>query len=355
MSKAAELAALIGSQSALSNRNLIINGAMQVAQRGTSFSSISSDVYPVDRFFVRDVNTPAGEATVSQSTTTPDDFKNSLKIDVTTADTSLVAADQYKIEHRIEGQNISHLNWGTSAAKTVTLSFWIRSNKTGNTQVAVLNSDNNRAYVATFSISAADTWERKELTIDGDTSGTWLTTNGIGLRLRWGSFGSTYQTSSVDQWLGSQKMSRDDSPINFFDSTDNELYLTGVQLEVGEQATPFEHRSFGDELQRCKRYFERWTPDSNSHGITVAHAYSTGQAQLTFPFSEKRAAPTYSVSGNANLRNASGDSATATLISSNAGKQSIFLTYSRGSGLSAGNASMFRLAADGYLDLDAEL
>ena len=355
MSKAAELAALIGSQSALSNRNLIINGAMQVAQRGTSFSSISSDVYPVDRFFVRDVNTPAGEATVSQSTTTPDDFKNSLKIDVTTADTSLVAADQYKIEHRIEGQNISHLNWGTSAAKTVTLSFWIRSNKTGNTQVAVLNSDNNRAYVATFSISAADTWERKELTIDGDTSGTWLTTNGIGLRLRWGSFGSTYQTSSVDQWLGSQKMSRDDSPINFFDSTDNELYLTGVQLEVGEQATPFEHRSFGDELQRCKRYFERWTPDSNSHGITVAHAYSTGQAQLTFPFSEKRAAPTYSVSGNANLRNASGDSATASLISSNAGKQSIFLTYSRGSGLSAGNASMFRLAADGYLDLDAEL
>ena len=237
------------------NRNLVINGAMQVAQRGTSFSSITANVYPVDRFFVRDVNSAAGEATVSQSTTTPDDFKNSLKIDVTTADTSLVAADQYKIEYRAEGQDVSHLNWGTSAAKTVTLSFWIRSNKTGNTQVGFMNGANNRAYVATFTIDTADTWEKKELTVAGDTSGTWLNTNGIGLRLRWGSFGSTYQTSSVNQWVGANVISRDDSPINFFDSTDNELYLTGIQLEVGEQATPFEHRSYGDELAACQRYF----------------------------------------------------------------------------------------------------
>ncbi|MGB0143056.1 MAG: hypothetical protein ACPF8W_08205, partial [Luminiphilus sp.] len=138
MSKAAELAALIGSQSALSNRNLIINGAMQVAQRGTSFSSITSNVYPVDRFFVKDTNAASGQATVSQSTTAPDDFKYALKVDVTTADTSLADADQYKIEYRAEGQDVAHLNWGTSAAKTVTLSFWIRSNKTGNTQVAVV-------------------------------------------------------------------------------------------------------------------------------------------------------------------------------------------------------------------------
>ena len=264
MSKAAELAALIGSQSALSNRNLIINGAMQVAQRGTSFASISGAAYSagVDRFFVQDVNSAAGEATVSQSTTAPDDFINSLKIDVTTADTSLVAADQYKIEHRIEGQNISHLNWGTSAAKTVTLSFWIRSNKTGNTQVALLNSANDRAYVATFTINTANTWEKKELTVAGETSGTWLTTNGVGLRLRWGSFGSTYQTSSIDQWISSETMSRDDSPINFFDSTDNELYLTGVQLEIGEQATPFEHRSYGNELARCQRYYWQFTANN---------------------------------------------------------------------------------------------
>jgi len=204
MSRAREIADL-GSPAAsgLSNRNLIINGAMTVAQRGTSFTSISGVTYSVDRFFVQDVNSAAGEATVSQSTTAPDDFINSLKIDVTTADTSLVAADQYKIEHRIEGQNISHLNWGTSAAKTVTMSFWIRSNKTGNTQVALLNSANDRAYVATFTINTTDTWEKKELTVAGETSGTWLTTNGVGLRLRWGSFGSTYQISSIDQWVSS--------------------------------------------------------------------------------------------------------------------------------------------------------
>jgi hypothetical protein len=256
MSRAREIADL-GSPAAsgLSNRNLIINGAMTVAQRGTSFTSISGVTYSVDRFFVQDVNSAAGEATVSQSTTAPDDFINSLKIDVTTADTSLVAADQYKIEHRIEGQNISHLNWGTSAAKTVTMSFWIRSNKTGNTQVALLNSANDRAYVATFTINTTDTWEKKELTVAGETSGTWLTTNGVGLRLRWGSFGSTYQTSSIDQWVSSEKMSRDDSPINFFDNTANELYITGVQLEVGDTATPFEHEDFGTTLAKCQRYY----------------------------------------------------------------------------------------------------
>jgi len=295
MSKAAELAALIGSQSALSNRNLIINGAMQVAQRGTSFSSISSATYPVDRFFVQDVNGSAGEATVSQSTTTPDDFKNSLKIDVTTADTSLVAADQYKIEYRIEGQDISHLNFGTSSAQTVTLSFYIRSNKTGNTQVGLMNSANDRAYVATFTIDSANTWERKEITIQGDQSGTWLDTNGIGLRLRWGSFGSTYQTSSVNQWVGSNVISRNDSPINFFDSTDNELYLTGVQLEIGEQATPFEHRSFGDELAACQRYYQEI---GHFRHLAQGARWSTNQVFITYNLaSTMRATPSATATG----------------------------------------------------------
>ena len=263
MTKAAELAKMgeVLTNSQLGGRrNIIINGAMEVAQRGTSFTlENNSAKYPVDRIFIQDVNSSAGEATVSQSTTAPTDFKNSLKIDVTTADTALVAADQYKIEYRIEGQDIAHLNFGTSSAKTVTLSFYIRSNKTGNTSVALLNNGNDRAYVATFTIDSANTFERKEITIEGDQSGTWLDTNGIGLRLRWGSYGSTYQTSSVNQWVGSQVMSTDSSPINFFDSTDNELYITGLQLEVGSQATPFEHRSFGEELALCQRYFQDYT------------------------------------------------------------------------------------------------
>ena len=254
-------------------RNLVIGGCMRIAQRGTSFTlGNASAKYPVDRFFVQDVNSSSGEATVSQSTTAPADFKNSLKIDVTTADTSLASGDQYKIEYRIEGQDIAHLNFGTSSAQTVTLSFYIRSNKTGNTSVALLNSANDRAYVATFTIDSANTWERKEITIAGDQSGTWLDTNGIGLRLRWGSFGSTFQTSSVNQWQANQVMSTDSSPINFFDSTDNELYITGVQLEVGSQATPFEHRSFGEELSLCQRYYEK----SYNYGISPGTGSTDG-------------------------------------------------------------------------------
>ena len=296
-------------------RNLIINGALQVAQRGTSFTlGNASAKYPADRFFVQDVNSSSGEATVSQSTTAPTNFKNSLKIDVTTADTSLVAGDQYKIEYRVEGQDIAHLNFGTSSAQTVTLSFYIRSNKTGNTSVALLNSDNNRAYVATFTIDSADTWERKEITIAGDQSGTWLDTNGIGLRLRWGSFGSTAQTSSVNQWQANQVMSTDDNPINFFDSTDNELYLTGIQLEVGEQATPFEHRSFGEELALCQRYYYHTYSYGTPAGTTFDVDYAApiiiigtgnhgmGVCNGVYPV-EMRASPTvsfYSSTGAAN-------------------------------------------------------
>ena len=289
MTKAAELAkmgeVLTNSQIG-GRRNIVINGAMQVAQRGTSFTLENNSIkYPVDRFLVHDVNSSAGEATISQSTTAFTDFKNSLKIDVTTADTALVAADQYKIEYRVEGQDIEHLNYGTSAAKTVTLSFYIRSNKTGNTQVALLNAANDRAYVATFTIDSANTFERKELTISGVTDGTWLNDNQTGLRLRWGSFGSTYQTSSTNQWVsGSHFNSRSDSPINFFDSTDNELYITGVKLEVGSQATPFEHRSFGEELQLCRRYLQYFDAHSNYDRFAIGTATTTDDCNFLFKF-----------------------------------------------------------------------
>jgi len=303
MSKAAELAkmgeVLTNSQIG-GRRNIIINGAMQVAQRGTSFTLENNSIkYPVDRFFIQDTNSASGEATVSQSTTSPDGLKNSLKIDITTADTALAAADQYKIEHRIEGQDIEHLNYGTSTAKTVTLSFYIRSNKTGNTQVALVNSANDRYYVATFTIDSANTWERKELTIGGVTDGAWLNDNQTGLRLRWGSYGSNYQTSTLNQWISdssayeSQANSRNDSPINFFDSTDNELYITGVQLEVGSQATPFENRSFGEEEELCKRYFVKHKATSPYDRLATGGAVTTDDAQFVFKFYPAlRAVPT---------------------------------------------------------------
>ena len=279
----------------LGNRNLIINGAMEVAQRGSGNFAIGDDDYPVDRFLFSSGGTGfTGGANGTQSTTTPTDFKNSFEVDITTADTALTAASQGKIEYRIEGRDVAHLNWGTSNAQTVTVSFYIKSNKTGETAVALVNQANNRSYVAPFNINSADTWERKELTVVGPTDGTWLDTNGIGIRLRWGSFGSDFQTTSTNQWVSSQKMTTTSS-INFFDNVNNDLFLTGVQLEVGNTATPFEHRSYGSELARCQRYYYECTSSTanknmNQQGVLLA-ASATAYEYLPIPPVPMRAAP----------------------------------------------------------------
>ena len=281
MSKAAELAALIGSQTALSNRNLIINGAMQVAQRGTSFADLSG--YGLDRFQVG--SSDDGAVTVTQDTTVPsgEGFKNSMKFDVTTADTSLGAAQFYQFFQKIEGQNVAHLMWGTSNAKSVTLSFWCRSNKTGTYNVNFMNNAADRFNPNDFTISSANTWEKKTITVSGDTTGTWLTTNGIGLYVIWNlALGSNFDDGTNGTW-GSGDYGTGNN-VNWLDSTSNEFYITGVQLEVGEQATPFEHRSYGDELQRCQRYYEICDIKFNGYGV--------GGAQFNIPQKvTKRATP----------------------------------------------------------------
>ena len=237
---------------ALSNRNLVINGDMNVAQRGTSFTV--TDAYTLDRYKFKE-NT-AGAATVTQSSTAPDGFSYSLKVDVTTADTSISSTDHGILMHSVEGYNFAQADFGSSAAKKVTLSFWVRSNKTGTYGVAFQNSAQNRSRVKEYTISSADTWEHKTITLDEDTAGTWLTTSGIGVKLTWGLMGgSTYATSDVSNWK-TTNVFLTSNQVNLFDSTSNEWYLTGVQLEVGTRATPFEHRSYGDELQKCKRYYQ---------------------------------------------------------------------------------------------------
>ena len=281
MSKAAELAALIGSQSSLSNRNLIINGAMQVVQRGTSFADLSG--YGLDRFQVG--SSDDGAVTVTQDTTVPsgEGFKNSMKFDVTTADTSLGAAQFYQFFQKIEGQNVAHLMWGTSNAKSVTLSFWCRSNKTGTYNVNFMNNAADRFNPNDFTISSANTWEKKTITVSGDTTGTWLTTNGIGLYVIWNlALGSNFDDGTNGTW-GSGDYGTGNN-VNWLDSTSNEFYITDVQLEVGEQATPFEHRSFGDELARCQRYYEICDIKFNGYGV--------GGAQFNIPQKvTKRATP----------------------------------------------------------------
>jgi len=253
MSKAAELAALIGSQTALSNRNLIINGAMAVAQRGTSGTS-TADIYTVDRFALGH-GSPVNAMTFEQSTDTPDNFKNSLKI---TAGTGASASTTgYAIlRQAIEGQNMAHLGFGTSAAKAIILSFHVKSSLTGTFGISIRNQAGNRAYAGTYVINSANTWEYKTVAIPGDTSGTWPTDTGIGFNIFWDlGAGSNYDIAA-GSWTSGSNMFGVESTVKLTETTNATFFITGVQLEVGEQATPFEHRSFADELARCQRYFQ---------------------------------------------------------------------------------------------------
>ena len=262
MSKAAELAALIGSQTALSNKNLIINGAMQVAQRGTSEASVTSSQYAdaPDRFKI--AITTGGTWTVSQSTTSPDGFSNSYKFDCTTANGSLSSDSNIQLLQRIEGQNLQRLAKGTSSAKSVTVSFYVRTNKTGTYTLELFDRDNTRTFSKTYTVSSADTWEFKSVTFAGDTSGALDNDNAVSLDVSWFLAAGTDFTSGTfsSGWASKTDANRvHSSQVNLADSTDNEWHITGVQLEVGDVATAFEHRSIGDELARCQRYFCKTT------------------------------------------------------------------------------------------------
>ena len=303
MSNARNLANLLGTDTKIktadiadevfqSNRNLIINGAMQVAQRGASTTSISSgNTFVLDRFRLQIVN--GGTWTMSQSTTVPSGqgFSNSLKLDCTTADTSFGGDDLLQLQQLIEGQNLQHLDYGTSNAKTVTVSFWIRSNKTGTYTVELMHQTSSNTYPftsKTFTISSADTWEKKEISYAGDTSADIISSNAVGYYLNiWLGAGSlrTSGTLSNGTWNSTKANRVSSSNVNLADSTSNELYLTGVQLEVGDKATAFEHRSFGDELKRCQRYYARHTGGSSGFsGMCAGVIYSSTAAFMAHTF-----------------------------------------------------------------------
>ena len=259
MSRARDFADLAGSADAggLTGRNLIINGAMQVAQRGTSFTGFGAAVnYGIDRF--ANYHSSDGAFTISQETSVvPDDFTHALKILTTTADSSIAAGQRLILFTRCEGNVVSQLNWGTSAAKTVTLSFYVRSSITGTHGGAFGNGSDDRNYPFTYTINSADTWERKTITVAGDTSGTWATGTGVrSLQVVWGlGVGSTY-SGTAGVWASGDINSATGATTGVLGTLNATWYLTGVQLEVGDTATPFEHEDFGTTLKKCKRYYE---------------------------------------------------------------------------------------------------
>ena len=270
----------------LGNRNLIINGAMQVSQRTTSATSVNSNGYhALDRYRMS-IN--GWTITMAQSTDAPEGFSNSLKVDITTADSSPSSGQYLVVTTRIEGQNLQHLNFGSSGAKETTISFWVKSNKTGNASFNARQSDNSdKLFSAQYSISSADTWEHKTISIPADTSGVINNDTGNGIQLEWWlDSGSTYTGGThATTWITNNHSNRNSTNLGVGGSTDDEFYITGVQWEVGDVATVFEHRSFGDELARCQRYYYRLerVQDSDVIGTGYASSTATLQSMINFP------------------------------------------------------------------------
>jgi|9_EtaG_2_1085328.scaffolds.fasta_scaffold15609_2 hypothetical protein len=280
------------------NRNLIINGAMQVAQRGTSFTNPSVSAYTLDRWST--TYSHDGAVDISQSTTTPAGFKNSLKIDVTTADSSLSSSQYHILQQVIEGQNLSHLNYGSSDAKEVTISFWVRSNKTG-TYCVEIQTSGSQELARPYTINTANTWEHKTLTWIANTDFTITETNAIGLYIYWWLAAGSDYTGSPIATTWASNTNRVTGQTNFLDSTSNELYITGVQLEVGDTATDFEHRTFADELDKCKRYFEKITKETNSTFIGGGMWYNSTSPYVGCKYKvTKRAVPTVTSATDSN-------------------------------------------------------
>ena len=240
-------------------RNILINGDMSLAQRATSTASITaSGYYTIDRFKTN--ISSAGTWTQSQSTTVPSGqgFATSLKMDCTTADGSLGAADSLNIQQRIEGQNLQYLKKGTASAESVTLSFWVKSNKTGTYIVELYESDNTRSISKSYTIDSSDTWEQKEITFAGDTSGALNNDNARSLDVNFFlAAGSNFTSGTLaTSWSSYTAANRAVGQVNLADSTSNEFFITGIQLEVGTTASDFEFLPYDVNLKRCQRYFQ---------------------------------------------------------------------------------------------------
>ena len=268
--------------------NRIINGDMRINQRGyTTASPLNAGaggfLYITDRFSAYVSQT--SKMTFGQSTVAPSGFINSLNATTTTA-VSVAAGDLFMFNHPIEGLNVADLGWGTANAATVTLSFWVRSSLTGTFGGALLNSANNRSYPFTYTISSANTWEQKSITVAGDTSGTWLTTNGVGANVSFGlGMGSTY-SGTAGAWAGTQYWSATGA-TSVVGTSGATFYITGVQLEKGSTATDFEYVDYGRQLQMCQRYYEKLSGSGGINGTIGNASYVAWYFKVT-----KRATPT---------------------------------------------------------------
>ena len=350
-------------------RNIIINGDMSQAQRATSTSSITGNGYhTIDRF--KTIITSQGTWTQSQSTTVPtgQGFAKSLKMDCTTADASPAAGDRIFIFQKIEGQNLQYLKKGTSSAESLTLSFWVRSNKTGTYIAEIQDEDNSRSNSQSYTISSADTWEKKTITYDGDTTGTLDNDNASSLVINfWLGGGSTYTGGTLNTSWGSEvTANRAVGQVNLADSTSNEWYITGIQLEAGTSASDFEFLPVDVNENRCLRYFYQIISKSDTDSIN-AYGYYYSASNIKFPIrlpTQMRSVPTLeqSIATNA-LRfyrdsTYDGQSANFALDGNGSGRYVSMYNSTDASGTAGQAGHLYKYSptqADSYIWLDAEL
>ena len=258
----------------LSHRNVIINGAAMVAQRGDTTSGATTGGYATDRF--QAVQNETGTITISQDSDAPSGFRKCHRLTQTTAQGSLDANDLTTFRYNAEGYDVQRFKKGTSDAEQFTVSFWVKSVDQSSYPVTYIlelrDPVNTRSCCKAYTVTASNTWEYKTITFPADTTGQWATDTSKALEMNWFvAAGSNYTTGTLSTtWAGTVTANRAAGlTANLSANTANRFFLTGVQLEVGPVATPFEHRSFGDELRRCQRYYQRWKGHSDHNGIGV--------------------------------------------------------------------------------------
>ena len=367
MSKARELAELGAAydSGALSNRNMVYNGAMQVAQRGASSTGLgaTSGYYTVDRFAHNFGGSTSGRLTSTQESITDlPGFDKALKVACTTADTSLASNEYFTIAQSLEGSDCQRLNKGTSSAEKVTVSFYVKGNAAA-TYAFELQDQSSREISQLFSVTTS--WNRVVLTFIADTSGAITNTNTYGLGFSfWLVAGSNYNSGdSADLNSTWNAVGNDGSRAagisNFFDSTSRTLFITGVQMEVGESATPFEHRSFGDELVSCYRYYQQLTNTVGTVYIGINQPYSTNSVfgMIKDYIVPMRAVPTVSQSGNFAFAQSDSTAINAGAIGNLAAGPSGWYSggWTGGSGMVYGGASVVYWENGAKLKADAEL
>lgn len=296
-------------------KNRIINGGMVIDQRnaGASLTPGTSFIYNIDRWYT--YASQSSKISVQRnagSVTPPAGFNNYLGVTSLSAFTP-ASGDQFLLGQSIEGYNVADLDWGTSTAKDVTLSFWVRSSLTGQFSATIESQDGNNAYVATYTINASNTWEYKSLTIPGRKTGTWEKTTSNGMYVLWNlGNGTTFQTGSPNSWMVNVNAATGDNKI--VSTNGATFYITGVQLEKGTQATSFDYRPYGTEFQLCQRYYEQWNFSAATY-IGNGFAYSTAGVRSVLQFQvPKRAAVSPTMTGSINFSN-TGKNATITSFS----------------------------------------